>query len=320
MSSQATGGDDSGEYPSLKELAWQTLVDEYGESQNRRRTGYVRTQSLKKVVDALDNPGEQVQYVKGKRRADTQRQDLFGGEQSLPYLDATQVSRDEWTVSFDRAIHPRFDWQTLTERLSERPAVWDFPIERIVIQLRDDELYDHWVTFIEEASRRHPAFSGPLPTGWISQPFFAVMETSQPGTKGCRDNIERFHEDEPYYFMPRSQGDDTHSGMGWSPRSLDLTAIWSYRAFVDKGDVIAQTKKPTALLTCDEGETKRLTPRVIETELINGTDDEKREYGAVNALLSINKWRRAFGSGATGLKPFHWDERGEWVQNGGDGP
>lgn len=306
-------------FPPLEELAHDALTDEHGDSQEPKRIGYVRTQSLKKVVDALDDP-EQIQYVKGKRRADSQREDLFGGEQALPYLDATQVTRDEWKVAYDRAIHPRFDWETLASRLAEKPSVWDFPIERLVIQLRDGELFDHWQTFIETVSERHPAFDGSLPTAWVSEPFFAVLETSKPGTKGCRDNIERFHEDEPYYFMPRTQGDETHSGMGWSPRSLDLTAIWSYRAFVDKKDVVATSSSPSPLLTADGGdaELERLTPRKIESKLINYSEKDSPHFGAVNALLSINKWRRAFSRGSTGVKPFHWDESGEWVQGGGE--
>lgn len=306
-------------FPPLEKLARDVLVDQHGESQDRRRVGYVRTQSLKKVVDALDDPSR-IQAVSGTRRADQTSEDLFGGEQELVYLDAKRVTRDDWKISYDRAIHRELDWECLSDRLTENRSVWDFPVRRLVVRLDDDELLGHWKEFIEDASERHPAFEGAFPTGWVKSPFFAVMETAKPGTSGCRDNIESFHEDEPYYFMPRADGDETHAGMGWSPRPLDLTAVWSYRAFIDKQDVPVTISEPKKQLTADGGETERLTPRAIEAKLVNYSKDDSEYYGAVNSLLSINKWRRAFGRGATGLKPFHWNESGEWEQADGGRP
>jgi hypothetical protein len=291
--------------PELEDLAHKTLVELHGQSQDRKYVGYFKSQSLKKMIEKLGDP-QMLQEVRGRRRADQQKFDLFGGEEGLPYLDAERVERDNWCVRFDHAKHREFDWEELETRLTENRSVWDIAVNKAVVRLDDDELHEHWVDFIAEAASRHPDIDQ-LYTGWISKPFFAVMESEYPGTDHIAKNVEEYHEDEPYYFLPPTTGDETHSGMGWKPRTLDLKAIWSYRAFIDKKDVIA---------TRDIGEddTEKLTPRKMEDALVNFYYNDQPRIGAINSPLMINKWRRAFSRGATDQKSFHWTEKDEWVQ------
>lgn len=292
----------------LTDLAHEALIEEYGQSQDRRYVGYFKSQSLKRVLAKLDSP-ERVQEVAGKRRANQTTRDADAGRESLPYLDARDIQRDEWRVAYNRAHHPTLDWETLSDRLTANRAVWDIPVERLVVRLDDEDLHEHWRSFIETASARHPDLpEDGIQTNWIEPPFFAVMETARPGSEGCERAVRDYHDDEQYYFMPRSRADETHAGMGWNPRTLDLVAMWSHRAFVDTKDVLATRRS--------EDGTEKITPRVIEDEFINFRETDVRRVGGVNSPLFVNKWRRAFSRGSTDQKAYNWLDSGEWVQAG----
>jgi hypothetical protein len=315
----STAQQDEGVGQSLSELAYKALCEEYGQGQDRRQVGYFRSQSLKKLIGVLDGP-EQIQELRARRRVDHTTRDVFGGEEFLDWLDATETTNEDWTINYDRSIHPPFDWEYLKDRLAENPDVFDMPVSHVVIKLDDEGLREHWIRFMRTALDKHPDIHGEeLPTAWVKPPFFAVMSSVPPEETYIRDSIEDYHRDDPWYFQPPSEGDGRR-GLGWRPRALDLDAIWSQRGFIDKHDVVATrkirgqetiTRDPEATAT-----TEALTPRKLEDELVNADDEEQPYVTGINAPVFISKWSGAFDEG-TERKAYRWDEHGEWVLSGG---
>lgn len=114
--------------------------------------------------------------------------------------------------------------------------------------------------------------------------------------KKIRRAVTQFHDDR---YFKRGGSDDT-PGLGWKKRTLDLDAVWSYRAFTESGGT------PFYGMTMED----------LEDLAINHTGETDHEYGAINSPLVINKWRKEFSRGTTETKPFQWTEHGEWVRVG----
>jgi len=289
----------------LEEAAHRALIEEHGQNANRRYVGYFFSQSLKQLMEYVRDP-ERVQQLYGRRRVQENSTEPLEGRELAEYAQATLTENLELQLDYDRAEHREFRWDELRDWLEENRSIWDVPLSRAVIRIDDNGILEEaWKEFIKNATEPFLGAGQELSTGWVEPPFYAVMEARSPGTSTARRNIESFH-DRNHYFMPPSEHDGEHQGLGWKPRGLDLQAVWSHRAFVDIPDIIATRNTPTGK--------EELTPRKVEDLLINFYDSDQPRIGAINSKFLISKWKQSCFDRAVDQKTYEWREREGWIQ------
>lgn len=269
----------------IPKLIKETLVNEYGEDQDRCVRGYFPSQSIHKVMEFLDP--EQIQQLKGTR-TNTDAEESFTRPQDdlPPYVETKEVLRQELVVDYDRAKHPDFEWDRICDFLVES-GLQDIAIEKLVVKMDNPGLRDHLWTVLRKGIKYPPSQKGAF-----QSPFYFVMESQGPEVSKDYDNIEAAH-DQGYLEQLR-----------WNRRCLDLMAIWSHKAWTDSCQPFRDT-----------------TQREIEEFAFNQLESDEPVFGAVNSMLVVNRWRVPFGRGMTDVRHYEWEENQQgWVrrENGGD--
>lgn len=257
-------------------LVKETLVDEFGDSQDRCVRGYVPSQSIQKVMEYLGP--EHIQQVHGKRLVKDTTESFKRPGYDLPeYIDLEEQLKRQLRIRFDRAESGEFDWDIVQDFLIDSDLK-DIAVSKLVIRMENPDLRDHLFTLLQK--------SIDYPEGYRKEfidPFFFVMESRAPEIDKDYRNVEKAH-DQSYL-----------KELGWSPRCLDLLSIWSYRAWVNSGN------KPMGV-----------TQREVEELAFNQRESNEPVFGAVNSMLVVNRWRSPFGRGMTDLRYYDWTEQKGW--------
>lgn len=208
-------------------------------------------------------------------------------------------SRKQFELEFDRSEDGKFPWTDVRSTLGQPSTIYDLPIRHLVVRFENEEFEQEWREAIESAIEVDD-----FPMEWIESPFFAVLESAEPGDSDARDRVREPHED--FYFKPMFEAAEDYEGMDWSVRTLDLSAIWSYQGFVNR---------PQPILTSHVGDKQYdWTPRRIERYLMNFFDPSKNYTGVIRDSDWAGLWRRVYSRDVTSTKVFEWEEDEEWVQ------
>lgn len=287
------------EYPSLEEIEELTTRDHYSNQAlaKRRFKPYSYAMGLRKTMDYV-GPDEIQELIANRE---------FGIDaESIPevlnssvshYVDGKNTQGRNFEITYDRASHGPFDWAEILELLGDPSTVYDVPVRRLVIRFDDEDFVSDWISYISEAIGLDK-----VPTDWIEAPFFAVLESAEPGEAEAREGIRRMHED--FYFDPDTKANQDKGGLPCPMVTLDLEAVWSYRAFVGNDDPV---------LTNWAGN-EDWTPQKIEGALMNYFAPESRYSGRLYNSSFAGDWRRTFSLEATSTKVFEWEEDEEWEQ------
>lgn len=265
-----------------------TLVDEYGDSQKERVRGYFMSQSFRELMAFLDP--EDIQELHASSQVTEESAAVGVPKPIRDYAEGSSYTRRKLKLVYNRKKHPTLDPNAVIDWLNDNPEIYDLPVSRLVLQVRNDALYDHMLELLEQAI----GFPDP---GEFEQPFFAVMESSKAEMPKVRRNVREYHED--FYFRNPSNQGESRSGLNWNVMSMDLKALWSYRAWSNSKN------QPFSGYTMHD----------IEDLAVNHVGSSTPEYGAINSKLVVNKWRQEFSRGTTDLKKWEWeDDQQGWVR------
>lgn len=283
----------------LESIVTDKFYKKQKDKNKRRYIPYSFTQGLKKAMGHL-NAGN-IQEIEANRSFNLKRDDLSAVTSSSvsDILSGEIIQRKKFDLDFDRGENGDFEWTELRSVLGQSSTVFDLPVRRVVVRFDDEEFMSEWKQTIETAIS-----IGDFPTSWIEPPFFAVLESADPGDSDARDNVRDLHED--FYYKPKFRVDEDYDGMDWTIRTLDLKSIWSYQGFVNR---------PASILTSRHGDREyEWTPRRIEKYLMNYFDPEEDFTGVVRNSSFAGLWRRVYSRDLTSTKEFTWEEEEEWVQ------
>lgn len=290
--------------PDIGEVAYETLTNLHSD-QSRRVVGYFKSQSLRHLLRDLAVDDEDLIRVEGSRRVNETAHEIpfFGYADIRPYVEPIETRRETVHVEFDKATDGEFSRDQILGWLDEdqNEEIHDIPVETIVFKFESDLLHEHLWEFIQETLESHYD-SRLADPGEFQQPFYAVMEASGAGHRRVRREVRDYHEER--YFLPGDSTDaDGDRGLGQKLRTMDLTGIWSHRAFTNSGNTIAT----------QDGDP--VTIRDVEDWVVNHVSEDAPEYGAINSMLLVNYFRDAFHKGID-TKRFDWREQDGWVQVG----
>lgn len=279
------------------------VADEFFESQmdtsTERYIAYSFTQGLRKAMAHLNT--DNIQEITATRSFNSSRDNLsaVSGSSVSSIMSGERIQRKQFELDFDRGESGEFPWPELRSVLAQPSTIYDLPIRRIVVRFNNEEFLDEWKSRLRSAIE----IEG-FPTNWIEPPFFAVLESKEPGNSDARDRLRDLHED--FYYKPKFQVDEDYEGMDWPLRTLDLISLWSYQAFVNRPEPIFTYR-----------ETDRdfdFTPRRIERYIMNYFHPEENYTGMIRNSDFAGLWRRVYSRDLTSTKRFAWEQEQEWVQ------
>jgi hypothetical protein len=277
MSQQTTQIED------VPKRVYEALIDEFGDSQDRRMRGYVPSQSIQKLMGYLEP--HQVQRVKAVRRVKDKSESFGMVGYDLPnYVEAEEQLKRELILDYDRAKHKEFDWERLQEFLVES-ELKDIAVRKLVVRMENEQLRDHLFKLLQSGLNYPSSYKSEF-----TDPFYFVMK-SKPAEL-----------DKDYRKIKDEHEDGYLKELGWQQRCLDLMGIWSHKAWTKSGC------SPMA------DESGKVTQRDIEELAFNRLEDDEPVFGAVNSPLVINRWRTPFGRGTTDMRHFEWQEQNGWVR------
>jgi len=260
----------------VPDKVFETLVDQFGEKQDRKYHSFVATQSLRSLMGYLSHG----QVIEANATAD-----ITDKTESLTTDEATGraasclktverlVSSAE--LNYDRGKHGEFPWHQIKEYLdSETSAVDDLAVRRLVIRVSSDDLEDHLRDVLTESI-------GLSDRKYLRSPFFFEMKSRVARGVKERDLVKK-HNDEEFL---KSKG----------YRVLENKKMYSLRAMQDKSDPVLGK-----------------TPRELEDMSFNHNDSETKSFGALYSMLVINKWRTAFSRSIGETTMYTWNEQGMW--------
>ncbi|WP_135826428.1 hypothetical protein [Halorussus ruber] len=282
----------------LKSIVSAKFYQEQKDVGTRRYVPYSFTQGLRKAMGHL-NP-DNIQELEASRSFNTGRDNLttLSGSSVSDILQGEEVKREQYDLSFDRGEYGNFPWSDIRSVLGQS-TIYDLPVRRIVVRFSNEDFESEWKDTLETAIDIDD-----FPTSWIESPFFAVLESAEPGDSDARKNVKNLHEE--FYFKPKFRTNEDFDGMDWSIQTLDLQSVWSYQGFVNR---------PDPILTTRTGDRQYdWTPRRIERFLMNFFHPEEDYTGVIRNSEFAGLWRRVYSRDITSTKEFAWEEDEEWVQ------
>jgi len=258
----------------VPELVYQGLVDEFGESQDRKIQGYVCSQSLRKLMEYLE-PDE----VVGVRAI----ADVRNGEETVAgmtppgdakyCIDTTEYLKTTVELDFDYGRDGRFPWSDILEFLDGACDVDDLAIRSLTVRQDNETLRNHLRRVLSKTIGLHD-------TKYLKSPFFFHMRSRQ--AKGNdRDRVKTHNDTE---FLKR---------VGY--RVLDLNSVYSLRAQQSKTDPVMGVK-----------------PRELEDLALNFSEEDTKRFGATYSNLVVNKWRQSFSRTIAENRIYQWSDSGTW--------
>lgn len=282
----------------IKSITTDQFLKERTDTNSKRYVAYSFTQGLRYTMDHI--APDQVQALDANRSFNTGRQPINSVNQSpiSNLLEAVNVTRRQLDLEFDRAKNGQFPWNEIESVLGTGDVIYDLPVRRLVVRFESEEFMEQWVDTIESA------IDSSIPTEWIEPPFFAVLESSEPGDSDAKKNLKNLHDS--FYYKPKFRVQADFDGMDWQMRTLDLESVWSYQGFIDRPQPILTSRK--------SGKKYDWTPRKIEKYLMNYFDPESEYSGVIRTSDFAGLWRRKYSREFTSTKEFVWEEDQEWVQ------
>lgn len=290
----------------IEHITRSNFVDEQGPQKSRKYMAYASAYGLRVVCEGLTDPN-QLQQVYAKRQQ-------IDNEMPVPsvtnspasnVVEADDIDGIRVSVDYDRAEQGGavFPWSEVKNVLGDSSTVYDVPVTSVVIRFSAEDFTQMWKDKITDAVD-DPNF----PTGWIEEPFYAVLESAKPDSTG-RQKVKSDHDKR--YFLPKSnttsQGDQ---GLGWTPRILDLARIWSHKGWTEGDD---QQLKGWS----DRQKGGDWTAKRIEQRLINFFEPDLQYTGMLRDDKLMNKWRSVISRGKsqdyTSYKTFRWEDEEEWM-------
>jgi len=260
----------------VPQIVFTTLVNEFGESQEEKYKGFVATQSLRNLMDYLNDD----QLVSVTATADVQdAEESFKGV--APPGDARHcIETQEKLItsvdlSYDRGKHGAFPWDAIQEFLNlETTPIDDLAVRCVTVRVPSEQLESHLRSVLSEAINLSDK-------KYLQSPFFFTMRSRV--AKGQKERqLVKDHNDEE--FLKR---------VGY--RVLQLREMYSLRAMQDKGDPVMGR-----------------TPRELEDMALNHSDARSQSFGALYSNLVVNKWRQAFSRSIGEKTRFRWTDNGQW--------
>jgi len=259
----------------VPQLVFRALVDEFGESQQRKYKGFVATQSLRNLLDYL----QAEQIVDMTATADVQDAEESFKAPAPPgnarhCIDTQEKLITSVALDYSRSKHGALPWADIQAFLDmETTPVDDLAVRSLTLRVESEQL--------ESQLRR--VLSAALNLAdkkYLQQPFFFAMRSRLAQNKE-RAAVKEHNDEE---FLKR---------VGY--RVLELRSMYSLRAKQDKADPVMG-----------------VTPRDLEDLALNYEDDASRQFGALYSKLIINKWRAAFSRSLADTTMFRWSEDGTW--------
>ena len=283
----------------LKSIVTDAFWREQTDTSTRRYVPYSFTQGLRKLMG--HNSPDNIQELDANRSFNSGRESLTSVVDSdvSDIFEGEEVTRKQFDLEYNRGSDGEFEWSELRSLFGQPGVIYDLPVRHVVIRIVNEELEERWISALEEAISIDD-----FPTEWIEPPFFAVLESADPGDSDARSNVKELHEE--FYYKPKFRVEENHDGMDWQLRTLDLQSIWSYQAFVNRSEPILTTRV--------EDRQFDWTPRRIENYLLNYFDSEDDYTGILRDSDFVNLWRRVYSRDVTSTKEFAWEEEEEWVQ------
>lgn len=287
-------------WEALKPLITDEFLDERKQKEDTKRyVPYSFTQGLRKAMAHLST--DNIQEVDANRSFNTDRESIgaIASSNVSDIMEGDIIRRKQFELEFDRTKYGDFPWTDIRSVLGQSSTVYDLPIRHIVVRFEDEEFESKWRNAISEAIEMNNP-----PLSWIEPPFYAVLESSDPGEGDARDRVRETHES--FYYKPMFKTEKEYEGMDWSVRTLDLQSVWSYQGF---------TNRAQAIHTVHQGDRQYdWTPRRLEKYLMNYFEPSENYTGVIRGSDFAGLWRRAYSRDITSTKVYEWEEDEEWVQ------
>jgi len=290
------------------DIPWKALkplvTDEFLEKQQKkedtkRYVPYSFAQGLRKTM--AHQSSEDIQEVDANRSFNSDREsiDSIASSDVSNILTGDIVRRKQFELDFDRSENGTFPWADIRSVLGQSSTVFDLPVRHLVVRFENEEFEKEWRDAFEEAIE----MDNP-PLSWIEPPFYAILESSEPGDSDARDRVREAHED--FYFQPKFSSDEDYEGMDWSIRTLDLQSVWSYQGFINRAQAIHTVR--------EEDHQYEWTPKRLEQYIMNYFEPSEDYTGILRNSDFAGLWRRTYSRDITSTKVFEWEEDEEWVQ------
>jgi len=283
----------------LQDLVTDDYLRNQTDASSRRYKPYAFTQGLKRAMTYISE--EQVQELIATREFDIESETIEGVSESdaSHIMDGERIYRRDISLAFDKVDDGVLPWGDVNDLLGRKETLYDIPVRELVIRFESEDFEEAWKDTLSSAI----AVDDPH-LGWVESPFFAVLSSTNPGKQAPRDNVRDEHED--FYYTPDSDHTPKNDGFPWLIATLDLEAIWSYRAWRHDREAVLTSRGGA-------GETE-WNARKVERYLMNYFNPESRYAGSIYLGNLVGEWRRTFSLNATSTKVFAWEGDEEWVQ------
>lgn len=285
--------------------AFEPLVTDDFLDKRRKKEGtkryipYSFTQGLRKALAHLS--ADSIQEIDANRSFNTDRDNIraIASSEVSDIMEGDIVRRKQFELEYNRSEDGNFPWTNIRSVLGGSSTIYDLPVRHLVVRFEDDEFESEWRDSIEGAIEMENP-----PLSWIEPPFFAVLESTDPGEGDARDRVRETHED--FYFKPMFEAEQEYEGMDWSIRTLDLQSVWSYQGFINRAQAIHTVRQ--------DDRQYDWTPRRLEKHIMNYFEPSEDYTGVIRSSDFAGLWRRVYSRDVTSTKVFEWEEGEEWVQ------
>jgi hypothetical protein len=263
----------------VPQVVFETLVNEYGHTQQHKHTGYAVSQSLTELMHYLEP--DQVVAVKSEA-SPISKEESFKGmtpDGAAAYcVDVRECLTTEIKLNYDYSKYGEFPWKKIQEFLNmETTPVDDLAVRSMTISLESEQLRDQIRHVLNDM--------GLSDTKYLKNPFFFSMKSRRA------EDVEREQ-------VVKNNDEDFLKRVGY--RVLEVDNMYSLRAQQDKKDILLR------------GKSDNLYPRDLEDMAFNYTDPSSQNYGALYSQLIINKWRAAFSRNLGEKARMVWTDDGHW--------
>lgn len=250
------------------------------------RTHY-RSQSLYHFLDDVDPESIVSLYAKSQQSSDLQSQPT-----SRDCMEHDQWDTDRLGVDYIRDSPVSvFPVDAIHEKMEEI-SLRDLCIKNVTIQIDNDELYDELYDILDVV--------GVCDMGGFEQPLYATLEHKPVHFESTKEWMEANHPSG--YFAPSRVSDDSPlHGMGWTYRTLNLTAIHSRNGRLDTDTHIAY-----------DSEGSSLTMNDIEAMIFNYDETTDDNIAPINSRVVTSTIRSALSMDKTATKSVNWDTVSGW--------
>lgn len=286
----------------------EVVETEYPESNGRKTTAYIATQSIRELNEAEQEvTGDYlIMRVRATRtvhmddrplRVITRDQDVKYYLRRSRQTNGEQVDlvydRDE--AELDSLVSDDFEAGKLIEHLDVDEEHHDLPINKYVIALDNPELerigraIHHGIHGVDLGEAYHGPFVLVFSTRTLSR--------TNPDDEAIYEQVGDLHDEALYW---------SNEGLNWNRNVLELEQMYSAEAWAD-------TSESKGLIPHPLGG-RDLSLRQAENILFAASPGKYDKYGFADSLVAAEVVREVFGNARTGYRVYNWDDRAGWYQ------